>query len=222
MDEQGAQTAAAVLTQCTAAFKFSTFDYAGIEAEIADQLFAGREAIDVADDRNQGVGGDQVESGELIEPQEVRLLFDLQSHHAAQALPAFTCGNEAAVHFLQQEFLSRTPFFEAKQSMDRFGPAEAEPFGQTQSVFVKEAAQMLLSASAVFDAALIGGQQLTTLTSLRVGLPDFDRQWRVTLCTTRALSGSRPLRIAAAKVSGWMSRPTARPLGPSAGCAVVD
>jgi hypothetical protein len=41
--------------------------------------------------------------------------------------------------------------------------------------------------------------------------------WRVMLWATRALSGSRPLRMAAAKVSGWTSSPTARPCEPRAG-----
>jgi hypothetical protein len=48
------------------------------------------------------------------------------------------------------------------------------------------------------------------------------RGWRVTLRTTRARSGSRPARMAAAKLSGWTSRPTARPLAPSAGGGLWD
>jgi len=38
------------------------------------------------------------------------------------------------------------------------GTAKPEAFGQTQRVFVEEAAQMLLRAGAVFDDALISGE----------------------------------------------------------------
>src|SRR4030095_7732059 len=139
-----------VLTEGAAAFKLAAFDDAGIETQIADEFLAGGKALDVADDGDQRIGGDQVEAGEFVETQEVRLFLDLQGHQATQTLPAFTGGDQAAVHLPQKELLSGTPLFEGKQSIQRFGPAETKALGQTQSVFVQKAAQVLLSPGAVF------------------------------------------------------------------------
>src|SRR4029453_11477808 len=176
LDEQGAQAAAAVLVQAAAVVGLAAFDHAGVESEVADQFLAGGKAVDVANDGNQRVNGDQIEAGQFVEAQDVGLFFNLQGHHSAQALAAFTDRDEAAVHFGEQELLSRTPVLESKESIQRFGPAEAKALGQTQGVVVEEAAQMLLRPGAVFDAALIGRQQLAALPGLRIRLPHFDGQ----------------------------------------------
>ena len=158
LDEQGAQAAAAVLVQGAAAFVVAAFDDAGVEAEVADELLAVGEARDVADDGDQGIGGDEVEPGELVEAQEVGRLVDLQGHHPAQPGAAFAGGEQAAVHFAEQQLLARAPVLQGEQPRAGFGPAEAEAFGQAQGVFVEVTAQVLLGAGAVFDAALVGAE----------------------------------------------------------------